>query len=102
MAGGVRVGRGAGALWARGAKKQRPWLGRGALQNFGGARFQDHVYRSRTYTHISPIYGDTITAEPKTPAVVIVPILQRIYINEQICYSGREAYVPGRLGGPGN
>ena len=32
-----RVGRGAGVLGARGAKKRRPWLGRGALQNFGGA-----------------------------------------------------------------
>ena len=32
-----RVGGGAGALGARGAKKLRPQLGRGALQNFGGA-----------------------------------------------------------------
>ena len=30
----------AGALGARGAKKRRPLLGRGALQNFGGAEIQ--------------------------------------------------------------
>ena len=32
----IRVGRGAGALGARGAKKERPWLGRGELQKFRG------------------------------------------------------------------
>ena len=32
------VGRGAGALGARGAKNQRHGLERGALQNFGGAK----------------------------------------------------------------
>ena len=39
-----RVGRGAGALGARGAKKRRPRLGRGALQNFGGADFQNRPF----------------------------------------------------------
>ena len=34
-----RVGRGAGALVRQ--KKRRPWLGRGALQNFGGAEIQN-------------------------------------------------------------
>ena len=41
----ARVGRGAGALGARGAKKHRPRLGRGALQNFGGAEFQNQPFR---------------------------------------------------------
>ena len=48
----ARVGRGAGALGARGAKKRRPRLGRGALQNFGGADIQNRQchcrYRTRT------------------------------------------------------
>ena len=39
---GCRVGRGAGALGARGAKKRRPRLGRGALQNF--VFKTDHVF----------------------------------------------------------
>ena len=37
-----RVGRGAGALGARGAKKRRPRVGRGALRNFGGAESRNH------------------------------------------------------------
>ena len=28
-----------------GAKKQRPWLGLNALQNFWGAKFPDHIHR---------------------------------------------------------
>ena len=39
--GDCRVGRGAEALGARCAKKRRPRLGRGALQNFGGAEIQN-------------------------------------------------------------
>ena len=42
----MRVGRGAWALGELGAKKQRPGLGRGALQNSGGAKFPDHIHRN--------------------------------------------------------
>ena len=44
----IRVGRGAGALWVRGAKKRRPRLGRGALQNLGSAEIQNTPSRGRS------------------------------------------------------
>ena len=47
----ARVGRGAGALGARGAKKRHPRLGRGALQKFGGAEIQNSHSASRSRTH---------------------------------------------------
>ena len=34
-----------------GAKKQRPWLGRGLLQNFGGAKFSDHINKYRAHKY---------------------------------------------------
>ena len=42
-----RVGRGAGELGGRGAKKQRPWLGRRVLQNFWGTELPkpNYIYR---------------------------------------------------------
>ena len=45
-----RVGRGAGALGARGAKRRRPRLERGALQNFGGAEIQNLHFTCRYRT----------------------------------------------------
>ena len=54
---GARVGRGAGALGARGAKKRRPRLGRGALQNIGGAEIQNHFSRCRCQTRNLELCG---------------------------------------------
>ena len=48
-----RVGRGAGALGARGAKKRRPRQGRGALQNFGGAEIQNRFRGCRLDSSVS-------------------------------------------------
>ena len=45
------VGRGAWALGARGAKKLRPRLGRGALQKFWGAEVQNSIVSLRYQTH---------------------------------------------------
>ena len=53
----VRVGRGAGALGARGAKKRRPRLGRGALQNFGGADIQNRQGNYRYRTRFLELFG---------------------------------------------
>ena len=47
-----RVGRGAGALGARGTKKRRPRLGRGALQNFRGAEIQNQYNTGLCRTRI--------------------------------------------------
>ena len=47
-----RVGRGAGALGARGAKKWRPRLWRGALQNFGGTENQNSILNIRSQTQV--------------------------------------------------
>ena len=45
-----RVGRGAGALGARGAEKRRPLLGRGALQTVGCAEIQNRHSASGSRT----------------------------------------------------
>ena len=53
----TRIGRGSGALWVRGAKKQCPWLGggaAGALQNFGGAKFSKPVSMCSDLNHRLP------------------------------------------------
>ena len=50
-----RVGRGAGALRARGAKKLRPLLGRGGLQNVGGAEIQNSTVISWYQTRIQKV-----------------------------------------------
>ena len=64
-----RVCRGAGALGARGAKMRRPLLGRGALQNFGGAEIQN-----------APSTGNQHSLLIKRLADLTIIVLQR-YIN---------------------
>ena len=67
-----RVGRGAGALGARGAKKRRPLLGRGALQNFGGAKTTPILESFGTWT--TPLYVET----------VVEFNLNKVYINKYL------------------
>ena len=59
----VRVGRGAGALGARGAKKRRPRLGRGALQNIGGADIQNQQGNCRYRTRIFKSLGIAVASK---------------------------------------
>ena len=58
---GSRVGRGAGVLGAWGAKKRRPLLGRGALQNFGGAEIQTQYCTCRCRIYILKCFWMCIT-----------------------------------------